>query len=190
MRRAALVFGVLLLLAAGGFAWVRLLRAGPTGPIPGGRLGGTPASELPADWSFANAEPYLLVESRAFFLPWSGRVWFLAHRGRLHLLLPAFFGDDLKRRLDADPRLRVEIAGTVYEQLAAPVAGDGDLAELLGPVIRRQFSIDVGAAVVRIPGATQAEMWVYRLEDPPGAASSSAARTPEAMASATATPSR
>lgn len=190
MRRAALVLGVLALLAAGGFAWVRLLRAGPTGPIPGGRLAGTPAAELPADWSFANREPYLRVESRAFFLPWSGDVWFLAHRGRLHLLLPAFFGDDLKRHLDADPRVRVEIGGRVYEQVAVPVAGDDDLAELLGPVIRRQFAIELGASVRRIPGAARAEMWVYRLDDPAGAASSSAARTPEAIASATATPSR
>jgi hypothetical protein len=31
----------------------------------------------------------------------------VAHRGRIHLLLPVFFGDDLKRRLDVDPLLRV-----------------------------------------------------------------------------------
>lgn len=190
MRRAALVFALLLLLAVSAVAWLRLLRAGPTGPIPGGVLRGTPAASLPADWSFANREPYLLVESRAFFLPWSGRVWFLAHRGRLHLLLPAFFGDDLKRRLDVDPRLRVEIDGTDYEQLAVAVESDEDLAALLRPVLRRQFAIDVGPSVSRIPDAAGAEMWVYRLEDPPGAASSSAARTPEASASATATPSR
>jgi hypothetical protein len=189
VRRAALVLGVVALLLAGGFAWARLLRAGPTGPIPGGALRGTPALSLPADWTFANREPYLLVESRAFLLPWSGRVWFLSHRGRLHLLLPAFFGDDLKRRLDADPHVRVEIDGIDYEQVAVAVEEDGDLAALLGPVLRRQFAIDVGAEVQRIPGATQAEMWVYRLEDP-RAPSSSAARTPEAMASETATPSR
>jgi hypothetical protein len=189
VRRFALVLAVLALLLAAGFAWARLLRAGPTGPIPGGSLRGTPAASLPGDWSFANREPYLLIESRAFRLPWSGRVWFLSHGGRLHLLLPAFFGDDLKRRLDVDPRVRVEIDGTDYEQVAVAVEGDADLAALLGPVLRRQFAIDVGAEVRRIPGAQQAEMWVYRLEDP-RAASSSAARTPEAMASETATPSR
>jgi hypothetical protein len=190
VRRALLALALLALLLGGGFAWLRLLRPGPTGPIPGGALRGTPAASLPADWSFANREPYLLVESRAFLLPWSGRVWFIAHRRRLHLLLPAFFGDDLKRRLDVDPRLRVEIDGTDYEQVAIPVLGDEDLAELLGPALRRQFAIDVGGAVRRIPGAAGAEMWVYRLEDPPGAASSSAARAPEASASETATPSR
>jgi hypothetical protein len=189
VRRIALVLAVLALILGAGFAWARLLRAGPTGPIPGGALRGNPAPSLPGDWGFANREPYLLVESRAFFLPWSGRVWFLSHRGRLHLLLPAFFGDDLKRRLDEDPNLRVEIDGIDYEQVAVAVTEDGDLAALLGPVLRRQFAIDVGAEVRRIPGAAQAEMWVYRLEDP-GAASSSAARTPEAMASETATPSR
>jgi hypothetical protein len=188
VRRTALVVGVLALLLAAAFAWARLLRAGPTGPIPGGALRGAPAASLPSDWSFANREPYLLVESRAFLLPWSSRVWFLSHRGRLHLLLPAFFGDDLKRRLDADPRVRIEVDGIDYEQVAVAVSDDGDLAALLGPVLRRQFAIEVGAEVRRIAGAAQAEMWVYRLEDP--GASSSAARTPEARASATATPSR
>lgn len=35
-----------------------------------------------------------------------------------------------------------------------------------GPVVRRQFSIEVGSRVTRVPGAQQAAMWVYRLEDP------------------------
>jgi hypothetical protein len=49
-------------------AWARLFHAGPLGPIPGGRLAGEPA-RAPADWSFANREPYLRVESDAFALP-------------------------------------------------------------------------------------------------------------------------
>lgn len=166
MRRAGRVLLVLALLAGGFFAWARLLHAGPLGPIPGGRLSGEPASELPADWSFANRDPYLLVESRAFTLPWSGRVWFLSHAGRLYLLLPGFFGDDLVRRLEADPRVRVEVDGRVYEQVAVAVTDDADVGALLAPVVRRQFAIELGGEVRRIPGATGAALHVYRLEDP------------------------
>lgn len=166
MRRAALVLAALLVLALGFVAWARLFHAGPLGPIPGGALSGEPAEELPADWSFANREPYLLVESRALALPWSGRVWFLSHGGRIHLLLPAFFGDDLKRRLDVDPRVRIELAGRAYEQRAEPVTDDAAIGELMAPVIRRQFAIELGGAVRRIPGASRAALWVYRLGDP------------------------
>jgi hypothetical protein len=166
VRRLALVAAAIALLAVGFLAWARLLHDGPLGPIPGGTLRGEPAAELPSDWTFANREPYLLVESRAFALPWSGQVWFLAHRGRLHLLLPAFFGDDLKRRLDVDPRLRVRLDGRLYDQVAVPVTDDADLGDLLAPVLRRQFAIDIGDDVRRIAGAQTAELWVYRLEDP------------------------
>jgi hypothetical protein len=165
VRRALLALGALAALALGFAAWARLFHAGPLGPIPGGALSGEPAAELPPDWSFANREPYLLVESRAFALPWSGRVWFLAHGGRLHLLLPGFFGDDLKRRLDVDPRVRVELAGRMYEQVATAVTDDAALGELMAPVIRRQFAIEIGGEVRRIPVASRATLWVYRLDD-------------------------
>jgi hypothetical protein len=92
VRRAVRALLVLLLLGGAFFAWARLLHVGPLGPIPGGALSGEPAAALPADWSFANRErpcwpptghelcadgcgADLLIESRAFALPWSGRVW-------------------------------------------------------------------------------------------------------------------
>lgn len=166
MRRLLRVSLAAALLAGGFLAWARLLHSGPLGPIPGGRLSGELASELPADWSFANRDPYLLVESRAFALPWSGRVWFLAYEGRLHLLLPGFFGDDLVRRLAADPHLRVELDGRVYEQVAVPVTDDAGIGALMAPVLRRQFALEIAGEARRIPGATRATLWVYRLEDP------------------------
>jgi hypothetical protein len=166
VRRAALGLLALLLLAGAFLAWARLFHAGELGPIPGGALSGEPASELPADWSFANQDPYLRVESRAFALPWSGDVWFLAHEGRLHLLLPGFFGDGLVRRLERDPRVRVEVEGRVYEQVAVAVTDDADLAALMAPVLRRQFAIEIEGALRRVPGTTQAPLAIYRLEDP------------------------
>lgn len=175
MRRAGLALAALLLLAGAFLAWARLFHAGELGPIPGGALTGEPAAELPADWSFANRDPYLLVESKAFTLPWSESVWFLAHEGRLHLLLPGFFGDGLVRRLEEDPRVRVEVDGRVYEQVAVAVTDDADLAALMAPVLRRQFAIEIEGELRRIPGAKQAALAVYRLEDP----ESRAGREPE-----------
>jgi hypothetical protein len=165
--RAGLV-GLLLVLGGVGF-WARLLAGGPVLPgVPGGWVRGESVSPPPADWSFANGEPYLLVESRAWTLPYSARVWFLAHRGRLHLLLPGFFGDGLQRRLADDPRLRVVVEGRVYEQVAVRVTDDRDLAALVAPVLRRQFAVEVEEPVRALRGgaAPGVEMAVFRLDDP------------------------
>ena len=167
MRRLAWILLGLALVVGGWASWARLFAGGPVAQIPGGWLRGEPASELPDDWSFANRDPYLLVESDAWTLPYSARVWFLAHRGRIHLLLPGFFGDGLKRRLDDDPRVRVSIGGKLYAQVAEPVTDARDLGPLLAPVIRRQFAIEISGAVRPVANAHGAELWVYRLEDPP-----------------------
>jgi hypothetical protein len=87
-------------------------------------------------------------------------------RTKLRQLVSGYFGDDLKRRLDVDPRVRVELGGRVYEQVAVAVSDDADLDDLLAPVIRRQFAIEIGGEVRRIPGTTRAALWVYRLDDP------------------------
>ena len=165
MRRLLLLALSTLVLAMGaGFVYARLFAGGPVGMIPGGHLRGTPARELPRDWSFANRAPYLLVESDAWTLPYSASVWFLAHDGRLHLLLPSFFGDDLKRRLGDDPRVRVEIDGKLYDQVARPVTEDAAIGALTAPFLRREFSIEIEGTVRRVSQA--AELWVYRLDDP------------------------
>lgn len=166
-RRVAVALGVLVLLLVAGAAWTRLLAGGPVLPgVPGGWIRGEPARELPADWAFASRQDYLLVESRAWTIPWSGRVWFLVHEGRLHLLLPDFFGDGLQRRLADDPRVRVGLDGVLYEQVAVPLAGDADLGPLVAPVLRRQFAIEVEGPVRSTAGPLDVAMAVYRLEDP------------------------
>jgi hypothetical protein len=156
-----------------GLGWARLFAGGPVGPIPGGRLRGEAAAP-PPDWSFANREDHLLVESGAWTLPYSTRVWFLAHEGRLHLLLPSFFGAGLKRRLDDDPRLRVALGGRLYDQVAVPVTDPRRIGELLRPVVRRQFAIEIDGEAR--PVGQAAELWAYRLEDPPAGAAARRSR--------------
>lgn len=163
MRRLGGLLLVLVVLLGGGFCWARLFAGGPLGPFPGGHLRGQPVSP-PADWSFANREDYLLVESDAWTLPYSERVWFLAHEGRLHLLLPSFFGDGLKRRIDDDPRVRVALDGRLYEQTAVAVTEPQQIAAILGPVIRRQFAIEIEGQLRPVGKAV--ELWAYRLDDP------------------------
>jgi hypothetical protein len=167
VRRLVRGLLALALLLGLGLAWARLFAGHNFGPLPGGWLHGEVAAELPADWSFANREDYLLVESDAWTLPYTTRVWFLAHQGRIHLLLPGFFGDGLKRRLDDDPRVRIAFDGKLYDQVAVEVGDSPDTSTLLAPVIRRQFAIEISGAVRRIQGANGAQLWVYRLEDPP-----------------------
>jgi len=167
VRAGARALIALAVLLGGAVVWARLFAGGNVGPIPGGWLRGQLASERPGDWSFANREPYLQVESDARTLPYSASVWFVAYRGRLHLLLPAFFGDALKRRLDDDPRLRVALSGKLYDLVAVPITDASDLAALLTPVIRRQFAIEIAGPVTPVPGARGAGLWVYRLDDPP-----------------------
>ncbi len=116
------------------------------------------------------SDPYLLVESDAWTLPYSASVWFLVHDGRLHLLLPSFFGSDLAQRLADDPRVRVAIGGKLYDQVAERVTGDAALAALVGPVIHRQFAIELGEGASALPpggGRANVEMAMYRLADPP-----------------------
>jgi len=153
-----------------GFAlWARLLAGGPVASgVPGGWLRGEVARERPEEWSFANDQAALLVESRAWTLPWSGNVWFIAHEGQLHLLLPDFFGDGLQRRLADDPRVRVKVGDVLYDQVAVPLMGDDDLAPLVAPVLRRQFAIEVSGPVRTTSGPLEVDMAIFRLEDPPG----------------------
>jgi hypothetical protein len=157
------LLAVLVLVVSGGFFWARLFAGGPIGPIPGGHIGGEPATP-PADWDFANRDNYLLVESDAWILPYSARVWFLAYEGRLYLLLPSFFGDGLKRRLDDDPHVRVGLSGKLYDLIAVVVAEPRQIGTLLGPVMRRQFAIEIDGEARRVGKA--ADLSAYRLDDP------------------------
>lgn len=163
MKWLAGLLALLVLLAAGGITWARLFAGGPVGPIPGGHIRGEPAAP-PADWDFANREDDLLVESGAWTLPYSERVWFMAYEGRLHLLLPSFFGEGLKQRIDDDPRLRVALDGKLYEQVAVAVTNPVRVGALLGPVIRRQFAMEIEGDAR--PAGQAVELWAYRLDDP------------------------
>jgi hypothetical protein len=92
----------------------------PSERRPGLRLSGE-VVPFPADWSFTDAQPEIAIEVRGFLgIPHSVTIWCASLDGAL------FVGardPDTKRWpawADADPNVRLEIAGKVYEAQLAP----------------------------------------------------------------------
>jgi hypothetical protein len=148
--------------------WARLLAGGPVSFIPGGWIRGEVVDEPIDDWSFAAGSQYLLVESRARFLPYSSRVWFMVSDAKLYLLLPSLIGVGFQERLAENADLRVGIEGRVYLQRAVKVASDALVGELMAPVVRRLMATEIVGAVRRVPGVSKLEgasMMIYVLEN-------------------------
>ncbi len=165
-RRALIGLALLAALALGGALGLRLFAGGPVGMFPGGALSGEVAAGPVDDWSFASAESSIEVESRARWLPYSQRSWFMVYDGRVHLLLPSAFGDALLLRIEEDPRVRLRVGRKLYDQRALPVTAEADLGALLAPLIRRQFAMEISGRVTRSRRAVgEAEIRIYRLED-------------------------
>ena len=165
-RRALIALATLVALALVGGLGLRLFAGGPVGLFPGGALRGEVAAGPVDDWSFAGAASSIEVESRARWLPYSQRSWFMVHDGRVHLLLPRAFGDALKRRIEEDPRLRLRVGDSLYDQRAQPLTDEDALGALLAPLIRRQFAMEISGQVTRLHREVdEAGIWIYRLED-------------------------
>lgn len=111
----------------------------------------------------------LHVESRASWLPYSTGTWFMAHEGRIHLLLPSFFVTGLESRLVADPKVRIRLGGKLYDQVAVRVDESMQRGAILAPFVRRQMAIEISGEVRNVErpeSDTPVGMTVYRLEDP------------------------
>ena len=162
----------LLLVVALGFAagaYFRLFSGDPMPYLGGGWLRGDVVTQPVRDWSFIPKQQHNLdVERRAGWLPYSGSPWFLVHEKQLYLLLPNLFGDDLKRRIDEDPELRVRIEGKIYLCRATRVDGGVRLASMLSPFLRRLMAVEISGPVRRRSSGLDADVWVYRLESRSG----------------------
>ena len=164
MRRSTLIVPLALLLGAA--AWVRLFAGGPVGPIPGGWLHGEVVAGTVTDWSFARLAQPLRVESRARLLPHSTDPWFIVHEGRLHLLLTSLLHGGLLERLDEDPRIRVEVDGKIYEQVAVRVEDPAEISRLVRPGLRKLFAIETVGEIRRTRAAGAGNLAVFRVENP------------------------
>ena len=131
IRWLAAGFGVAAAALAG--AWL-LGLVGPLGPIGGGRLRGEPSTP-PADWSVVDRVAEVKVETQFGPLPWSVTTWALTHDGRLYIPSRNCLAKRWVKNILADPEVRVQIDGRLYEMRAVreedPVVGRALLEQML-----------------------------------------------------------
>lgn len=101
--------------------------SGPVGPIPGGRLGGTPVPGRVTDWSFARNWKNAEVETNPSD-PHSVTVNYFLVGERLYLETGQE-GDwnRWRRYIRADPRVRVRFGDDVYSAVAVVVTDPEEL---------------------------------------------------------------
>jgi hypothetical protein len=103
----------------------------PSDRRPGTWLSGEVVGELPADWSFSDANKEIAIEvATPYLLPHSVTIWCAALDGVLYV---GARDPDTKRWpawVDDDPEVRLGIGGKVYEVELAPLDEGADAATL------------------------------------------------------------
>ena len=103
-----------------------LCGCGPLGPIPGGRLRGDLHSAPSSGWAFTEAIETIQLETSPDD-PHSVNAWCGTFQGNLYVPTSLILGADdpeereWVRNVLADPRIRIRIAGTIYELRAVRV---------------------------------------------------------------------
>lgn len=131
-----------------------LFACGPMGPMPGGRLSGESAP-APTDWSFSDEQKNVQLETRSDD-PYSVNVWGVGIGD--HFYLAAGRGDESKwaRYIVEDPRVRLRVAGTVYEMAAVRVEDEAE---------RERFLAALKAKYDWEPEDDETEgAWLFRLD--------------------------
>lgn len=148
MRAAA---GLLTLALVAGCSFIE-----PLGPFAGGRLAGEVVSEPVADWSFTDDVRTIKLETRPDD-PYSVTTWVLHRDG--HLYVPC--GEPEQRtwvaNVKADPRVRLKIAGRIYERRALRVTGPDELRAAFDRLAEK-YELDP------LMAAGMATAWIFRME--------------------------
>jgi hypothetical protein len=120
---------------------------GPVGPFAGGRLRGDTGPADVRDWSFANDEDLLQLETRPSD-PHSVNTWFATIGPKLYVPTSMLYrhGDDPKKRgwvknVEADPRTRLRIRGKVYDRIAVRVV-DEDEVDDARDALEEKYDLD------------------------------------------------
>ncbi len=102
-----------------------VLACGPMGPFPGGRLSGDVAADLPDDWSFADAQETVQLETRPS-APYSVNLWGAGIGDRFYLASGG--GGDARwvGYIAEDPNVRLRVGDTIYELLAVHVEDEAE----------------------------------------------------------------
>ena len=164
-RTTALLLTILLALAGCG-PW------GPQGIVAGGPLWGT-AEPTPQDWSFTDAHPLIAIETRGRFFRHSVTILCVSADRKLYVMARHAPTKRWIRNLLVDSRVRLEIAGTLYEGRAVRV-GTSDDAGVARAFLRKYVGVEAEHARALpgppAPGDDHAEVWTFRI-DPPEPAS-------------------
>ncbi len=100
---------------------------------PGLRLSGEVVERETSDWSFVASEQTIFVETRTWYLiPHSVTTVYRVHDGELYV--PARDPETKRwpKNVASDPRVRLEIAGRVYERKAVLITDTAISDEVLG----------------------------------------------------------
>ncbi len=137
------------------FSCLLALGCGPTGPLPGGKLRGEAASEVPADWAFADAVKNVQLETRPS-APYSVNVWGAGIGKFFHLASGEGGESAWAQHILADPEVRLRVGDTIYELRAVRVEDDAERERFLA-ALKRKYDWEPES------GAPE-QAWLFRLE--------------------------
>jgi hypothetical protein len=127
-------------------AFAVLLLAGcqPKDRRPGLWLSGEVETQPVADWSFANEQREIQVETRTWYgIPHSVTTVVVAHNGTLYVPSVYFEGGEFpdarfwNRNVVRDPRVRLKIGDRIYERQAALVEDPAEWNDVLAAFARK-----------------------------------------------------
>jgi len=151
------VVGVLVVavLAAG-------LGCGPIGPFSGGRLVGDPGSADISDWSEWSDEETIQLETNPDD-PHSVTTWFVAIGPSFYVPTSMILGPDKPSErewvanVEKDPRVRIRVAGLVYERKAVKLGAGSEYDAALAALDEKYDESPSDRDLER-------EIWIYRME--------------------------
>ncbi len=132
--------------------------SGPTLLLPGGRLSG-PTAPVPSDWAFTDDVSTIQIETRPED-PYSVNIWAVGLERHLYLHAGGNRTTWIEH-LEADPRLRARVAGTLYELEASRVRDAEEFARFADAYEAKYGS--------RPRNENITEIYVYRLAARPRA---------------------
>ncbi|MEE8520135.1 MAG: nitroreductase/quinone reductase family protein [Gemmatimonadota bacterium] len=131
------------------------LGCGPMGPFPGGSLSGDVATALPADWSFADKEMTVQLETRPS-APYSVNLWGVSIGDRFYLASGRGGGANWVEHIAEDPNVRLRIGGTLYELHAVRVSNETHSERFL-EALKRKYDWEPSVR-------ERDEAWLFRLD--------------------------
>jgi hypothetical protein len=139
---------------AGWLALGVLLACGPVGPLPGGRLSGTPTAP-PADWSAVDTAGNVQLETRPED-PYSVNIWGVGV-GRQYFVASGEGGESRwAQHIGADPRVRLRIGDALYELRASRIEEEAEIERAI-EALERKYDAEIDAE-------RRARGWLFRLE--------------------------